>query len=348
MAGLSSIDISLSLGSIGHFALEWPFGQAAGDLASLLKRDRKVLIFRVVEGHWPLLICAGWLRKWAVGSTVATLSGPDLNGLAAKRVVAYEAGSSQAEQVGAADDILKQIARENLGASATDADRDLSAFGFLVAADASGCVSQSRGFAWREVARVWGDLVQASIEDGAELLWAIEPIGASAMMLKTWAGQRADRSFPHGGPALEFSEARGNLSGAQYIEDWLDEHNVIYVGGSGQEDQRTWLELEGSMATDAMARSEAFHNASSLGTDSTALTDAGNSKLSKLGPIKRLEGTLTESPGQIFGIHWRIGDLVTASHLGKAHKVIIRQVSLSKRGHSATSVLSKFSVRASA
>jgi hypothetical protein len=346
MAGLSSVDITLGLGMVGQFSIEWPLPNAAkaGDLAYLMRKDRKILIFRDLPGHWPLLVCSGYLRAWAMGSKVAKLQGPDLNDLMARRVVAYEAGSSQAKKTDQVDDIIKALGRENLGASATDSARDMSDYGFLVAADTGAGPSVTKAFAWREIPRVVADLIASGKEDGTEVLWQIEPLGYASAMLKTWASYRADRSFPNGSPPLEFSEDRGNLIDPEYSEDWRKEANVCYAGGSGKEDKRTVQEVEGSEATDPLVRKEIFTNATAQGTDTTALTDVGNSKLQARAAMRGFKGTLQESQGQLFLIHWRLGDLVTARHLGQPHKVMIRTVAIAKRPHSPTSVLAKFSI----
>lgn len=344
MVGLSAIEITTGLGMAGQFSIEWPFGPRGQELPSLLRKDRQILIFRLLEGHWPLLMCKGFLRFWELGSKVARLAGPDLNELPARRVVAYKAGSSQASKTDQVDDMIKALGRENLGASATDTDRDLSSWGFLVAADTSAGPSITKAFAWRELPRVMADIIQAGKEDGTEVLWQIEPLGKSSAMLKTWAGYRADRSFPAGRPALEFSEARGNLINPRYIEDWRTEKNTMYAGGSGKEADRTVVEVEGSEATDALARREGFINATAQGTDTTALTDVGNSKLAGYRPLKGFRGTLRESQGQIFGIHWRLGDLVTAKHLGKPYRVMVRGANISKRPGQPTAIHSQFSI----
>ena len=346
LTGLSAIDIALVLGGSGHFALEWPLGQQGEDLARLLRKDRRVVILRKLPGLSPIVICSGFLRAWTLGQGLAKLAGPDLNSLLGRRIVAYEAGSSQASKSGEADDLIKALARENLGASATDADRDMSDYGFLVAADATAGPSIDKAFAWRELPRVVADLCNAAREAGTEILWQIEPLGLSGAILRTWAGYRGNRTFPSGGPPLEFSEARGNLTDAEYFEDWRQEANLCYAGGAGREAARTVLEVEGSGATDPLSRIEAFINASSQGTDSTAVTDMGKSKLAANRPVRGFRGTLRESPGQIFGVHWRLGDLVTARHMGRPHNVLIRAVSISKRPFAPTEILSKYSIEA--
>ena len=348
MIGLSSVDIIVGLGIEGQWAIEWPLhsSRQAEDLPWLLAKDRKVTILRKVEGHWPIVVCSGYLRSWALGSRSVSLKGPDLNELPSRRIVAYEAGSSEADKNDLVDDMIKELARENMGASATDTDRDMSSYGLIVATDTSAGPTVKKAFAWRELTRVITDVVGAGKEAGTEVLWQIEPLGLASAVLKTWAGYRADRTYPSGGPALEFSEARGNLLEPVYTEDWSQEANYCYAGGAGKEDERTVVEVEGSEASNPLARREIFTNASAQGTDTTALTDVGNSKLQEAGPIRGFTGTLRESPGQIYGIHWRLGDLVTARHLTRPYTVMVRTVSIAKRPGAPTAVLSKFSIEA--
>jgi len=66
-----------------------------------------------------------------------------------------------------------------------------------------------------------------------------------------------------------------------------------------------------------------------------ALTGAGNDALSKYRPTTRFTGALVDTPESRYGVHWRLGDRVTASFRGRQFDVIIRavQVSVNQAGN---------------
>ena len=100
---------------------------------SLFVKDGVIENWRSVDGGPPYLDTERvWLqRRWKKviksGLRLWQVTCVDLNHLLGRRFVDYYAGSAQADQSRAADDLGKQIVQENLGASATDATRSLAA-----------------------------------------------------------------------------------------------------------------------------------------------------------------------------------------------------------------------------
>jgi hypothetical protein len=110
------------------------------------------------------------------GNDVVILSGPDGNDLLDRRIIGYVAGSSQADKTNQADDMMKEIVRENLGSSATVPARNLTDLNFTVAGDTSSAPSITKGFAWQNVLKVLQDIAFISAENGIYLYFNVVPL----------------------------------------------------------------------------------------------------------------------------------------------------------------------------
>ncbi len=96
-----------------------------------------------------------------------------------RRIIAFAAGSSQSAKTDNVDDMMKEIVRENLGASAGNdgfgASRSFDATFFSVQADATLGPSITKNFSWRNVLIVLQDLSDVAREAGTELYFAVVP-----------------------------------------------------------------------------------------------------------------------------------------------------------------------------
>lgn len=307
---------------------------------SLFKKDGAIEIWRSVDGGqpyldtgtvWqirrPLKVIKGSQRLWRINCF-------DLNHLLKRRVVDYAAGSAQADQSRAADDLGKQIVRENQGSSATDTSRSWATY-LDVQANATAGPTVTKKFSERNVLTVLQEIAQASFNAGTYLVFdtvcSVPPGSGSAMKFefRSYTGQRGvDHRFPGGNPPLLIGPDFGNLDDIEYQEDAENEITRAIVGGQGQQAARAFRRKNDTtrQGESPFALIEAFQNAT--GEASTAGLDVEADALLKSGrPRRTLTGQIVPTSGLIYGVHYNWGDYVTAqvdgdsfdAHLNMVH-----------------------------
>ena len=288
----------------------------------------------------------GLMRDWDLWSgdddEGTDVSGPDQNDLLDRRIVAYPAQSTQSAKTDYADDMMKEIVAENMGASAA-ADRDLTALGFSVAADLGAGPSITKGFAWKQQLKTLQDISQASRSEGDEVFFAVVPLTNLLFQFQTFTGQPGvDRTQTGSANPLTIGQEWGNLKNPSLAYRHSRERNYIYAGGQGDAAERLVVEVSDAtrIAVSQWGRREAFANATSDKTVA-ALTGAGNDALSKSRPTVRFSGTLIDSPEARYGVHWGLGDKVTASFRGQQFDVIVRAVQVSVNQAGKENVMAK-------
>jgi hypothetical protein len=318
---ISALSYIQTLNGIGRWSLTLP----SSIDASLILPDRMVEIWRSV-GDGPLrLEMAGLVDGIDYSDTggvdLITLSGRDGNGLLDGRIVAYPAGSSQASKTDNADDMMKAIVRENLGASASAA-RDLSAAGVSVAADLGLGPSVTKKFSWKNVLQALKDIADSAQQAGTPVYFQMKPNVLSATQIG-WvfvtAVNRlgADRTYASGTPTV-FGKEWGNLDNPRLSYDWGDERTVVYAAGQGEGSDRVQATVEDTARSgrSVWARREVFQDARNEET-STAVTSRANETLNASRPKVRFTGDLKDTAQTRYGVDWQFGDLVTATYAGK-------------------------------
>ena len=81
------------------------------------------------------------------------------------------------------------------------------------------------------------------------------------------------------------------------------------------------------IATSQWNRREVFASSNSKVT--ATITASGNDKLAKERPTIKFTGSIVDIPEARYGVHWFLGDRVTASFRGQQYDVIIRAVQVS-------------------
>jgi hypothetical protein len=98
--------------------------------------------------------------------------------LITRRIVPYAAGTSQASKTTptAADDLIKTVFKENAGSSATDANRDLSAY---ISVQANLTLGQliTKNFAWQQLLSTLQAMAQDSTIKGTYIAFDIVALG---------------------------------------------------------------------------------------------------------------------------------------------------------------------------
>ncbi len=254
------------------------------------------------------------------GNRFIKIAGPGVSELLVRRIVAYAAGSAQADQTDNTDDMAKEVVRDNLGADAA-AGRNLASVGggFAVQANVGGGPSITKAFSWKNVQKVVEEIAGASQQGGTELYFDIVPsitdAGRVTFQFQTWTGQRgADRTADSESPVF-FGEQWGNLENPLYSEDYRNTVNYVYVGGPGEGASRETTEVSDSVRIGASIwnRREGFKDARNTEPgDTAARTTEGNQMLNQGRPRLRFSGDVVDTEQARYGRDWFFGDRVTA------------------------------------
>lgn len=297
---------------------------------SKVQEDTRVVIYRKPRGGVRAIDFCGFVRKVAKstlgGHPAFTVSGYDLNYLLGNpggqtgRIVAYAAASSQAAKSDQADDMMKAIVRENLGASAIAA-RNLTAYGFTVQADVGLGTSIEKAFAWRNVLAVLQEIADAShVTEATCVYFGIVPLNIGwECEFRTKVGQWGnDHRFPSG-PAgsVVFGLEFANLAEVERSTDYSDEVTYAYAGGQGEESAR--VIKESSQATrlgmSPFNRRESFIDARQATIDNQ-VQDAADGAVRDGRPHNLFTGKVLDT-SQVYGRDWGHGDYVTGVYAGE-------------------------------
>jgi len=298
----------------GVAVMQMLYEEGAFDMSLLPQmKDARLVIWRKPENGLNSIAWAGKIRGWKIKrqskSLRVTLRAVDYNDELLTRIVAYPAGSSQSAKSGLADDIMKEIVRENLGASAPSA-RDISATGFYVEADASLGTTLEKGMAWENVLDTLQEISKASFRTPATgVTFGVIPLGKGVerefvTRIGQWGADQRGR--------LTFSEANGNLVNPEVEIDAFDELTYIYAGGQGQGVDRMIVEAEDAWrcAETPLNRREAFFDGGNYETEN-ALTAVAEGKLESGRPVFRADFEVQDTEQVVYGRDWGLGDLTT-------------------------------------
>lgn len=310
---------------------------------SLFKKDGVVELWRSIDGGAPYLDTETvWLqRKWKKiikqGLRLWQITCVDLNHLLKRRFVDYAAGSAQADQSRAADDLGKQIIRENLGSSATDTTRSLATY-LTVQANATAGPTTGKKFSERNVLTVLQEIALASFNNSTYLVFdtvcSVPPGSGSAMQFefRSYTSQRGvDHRFPGGNPPLLIGPDYGNLDDVEYEEDAENEITRAIVGGQGQQANRTFSRKDDTAreGESPFALIEAFKNATGESA-AAGLANEADALLKSGLPRKGLRGRIVPTSGLIYGVHYRWGDFITAQVDGDSFDAHLNQVHVTR------------------
>lgn len=309
----AKLDWTRAVNDVGGCVLTFGSEQADWRLFGV---DRRLEVWRVLDTGLSRLVRVYLIRRidretTAQGRSTITISGVDANDLLARRIVAANAGAAAAEKTDQADDMIKAIAREQLGASAATG-RTWTANGFTVAGDLGLGPSLTKSFSRRNVLAVCQDIALAAYDLGTAVYFDVVEDTLDSFQLRTYTGQRgADRT----GQGTPFSLLRGTLTSAAVSQDWTAEQNYLYVAGQGVEADRTVVEVSdtSAIAASPWGRCEGLADGRSY-TDSTSLTSYGRVALQKRKATRRFQALLADGPGSRFQLDWDFGDLLTAEY----------------------------------
>jgi hypothetical protein len=304
-----------------------------------IERDQMVEIWRSVDSGIAQFEMLGLVRRYQVqeaanGVRTITLSGLDGNSLLDSRIVAYAAGTAQTRATSYADDEMKAVVRENLGASATDTERDLSTYGFQVEPNLSLGPAIEKRFSWKNVLATLQEFSKIAYEEGTPVYFDMVPRIVSntrlAWRFETYINQPgADRTYASGNPTV-FSSEWGNLIEPVLTLDYSDERTVVYSGGQGEGSNRLVQEVKANTLIDysPWSRRETFYNASNQANTAAALIKLGKKQLREYRVRPAFQGKLLSTTHTRYGVEWKFGDRVVASFNGRQFEGLISGVAI--------------------
>jgi hypothetical protein len=292
-----------------------------GDV-SLYRLDGRLGVWRDSGQGYRLDTETVWLiRKWQrvlseSGERRLRITAYSAGELLQTRIVAYAAGSAQADKTDHADDMIKAIVRENLGSLAT-ASRDLSAL-LSVQADAGLGYSMSKAFSRRNVLTVLQEIAETSAESGVPLFFDVVTPTAGALEFRTYTNQRGvDRTMSGPAPMILAPE-RGSIASGDLIDDYSGEITVVYAAGQGEGDKRSVRTSQDTtrLAASPFNRREYLRDARHV-EDPANLVYEGASALHAGRPRRLFTSRINDTTQLSYGEDWRWGDKVTVQYEGQ-------------------------------
>ena len=100
-------------------------------------------------------------------------------------------------------------------------------------------------------------------------------------------------------------------------EDWEDEWNFVYATGQGEGDQRVVKTAQDDIriGISPFNRREYVRDSRQASIDESVQAEA-NAALEEGRPKRVFNGTISQTEGCIYGVHWEWGDIVTAEYDG--------------------------------
>ena len=249
------------------------------------------------------------------GNHQIDLYAKDLNMLLDTRIVAFAAGSSESDKTDYADDMIKEIVDENM-VSCTTAARNIS--NLTIAPELSASESITKAFAWRNLLRTVQEICETATEEGTRTYFDIVRTDRATFQLRTYTGQRGNDHSRTSGDMRLVGEKYGNLISPAFGTYHADEYNYIFAGGQGEEDDREIVEVSDSTRINAgypFNRKEKFSDARHADT-TEGVTSSANQALGEGVPKQIMSGSLVDTPGMQYGIHYGFGDILSVEAFG--------------------------------
>lgn len=259
-----------------------------------------------------------------------------------KRIVAYVDGTPQTTKTMPADDMIKAIVRENLGALATDYHRDLSDWLIVESDSSSAPIVTKSEYGMQMVLPILNDICQLSESAGIYLSYDIvydESIGK--LVFKTYTKQRgADRGSMSPSPIYlshhtdPVNVMGGGLNYASIEIDATDERSYIYSGRQAQDTNAIFAEIGNTIAlgTGPLARSEDFITTGESVEYNDVMREAHAQLQDKFRNLI-LNAHIEETDSMQFGQDYGFGDVVALRYLGTTLNIHLSEFRISVDGN---------------
>jgi len=343
LSRMSQFRYTRTLNKTGYFSIDWPVSYNFEQInispltLAFLRRDARIEIWRqnsvgVLQLEFLGLLQYYQFRTDENGTTILVLAGVDLNGLLDRRIIAYRSATAQATAKDeAADDLIKRLARENLGGSSVAA-RDMTLTGELtIETDLTAAPTISRSMEWKHLLSVCQQIAETSRQQGVELYFGIDANSPDNWRLLTrinqW-GQDRTTTGDQGKIGLE----NGNLAQPELTTDWNDEISHVTAGGRGRTN-RALETAENTIVINSsrFARKEGFKNASREDIPA-AIQSAAEEHLEKNRATLSFSGVLVETKGFVFKRDWDFGDQLSWNYLGFQGNAVVKTIDIKVDG----------------
>jgi len=303
---------------------------------SRLAIDSQIEVYRAVgygamqlEGDTTYFIRQPEPKTLANGVHVIKLTAYSALELLARRSVAYDAGTAYTDKTAAWDNMLRAIVRENYGSLATDTARNLSPW-MTVQVDTGWGASTTETFPRQIVLNVLKGIVDKIRGTGVYCTFDVVRTDRSIFEFRVFLGPRGQDHSSTGTLPVVVSEDRLNLLEPSLVFDWTDERNYIYATGQGQGTERIVKTAQDNVriGISPFNRREFVQDArqASIPESVQSIADAA---LQAHRPKRIFTGTISQTDGCLYGIHWKWGDIVKAEYLGYTFDCYVDAVTVS-------------------
>lgn len=249
----------------------------------------------------------------------------------AKRIVAYVAGTPYAlKEDMCADDMIKEILRENIGAEVTDGARDLSQW--LVIEENKGQAPKITldDFAFQQILPLLGQICDKSEAAGTYLSFDIVYDDAlEKLVFKTYTGQRGTNRGKDSLMPLYLSHHSdyanvmgGNLSYASVETDATDEVTFVYSGKATEQTNNFFVTLanQSTINTSPFGRAEDYLTTGDS-LDYYDMMVEAKEWLQHKHRLFRLNAHVQSDASLQFGRDYGFGDLVLFRYGGETYNI---------------------------
>lgn len=261
---------------------------------------------------------AYFLQNWEFwtdgeGAEYIRLTALDANWLLDTAIVWAYAASAGARKTAIPDDMMKAIVEEQLGVTAGTTRTKLTCAPDLGA----GGASITKSFAYRNVLTIVQELAELANEGGVKLCFDVVRTAPGAFEFRTYTGQRGQNHGRLSGDPRLVGKQYGNLSEESFGAYHGDERNVVLVGGQGEEAARAMAMRSNTTRVNASKWNRREYFKDSRNDETTAALEAdGDAALDEFKPRQVLTGTLHDTPGMQYNIHYGFGDVLSVEAFG--------------------------------
>lgn len=337
---VTEYDYTLIANDTGTFRIKLP----AKFNRKNIRLDNIIEIWRGFEPGTLKCEFTGFIRGWVfsdeAGVESTELYGYSLMELLKRRIVKDYAGSAQAKMTNEADDMIKAIVKDQLGADTTAA-RDLTSVGggFSIQSDLADGESLTKEFAYKTVLEICQEVADASKQAGTEVYFDIVPVytsvttGMIAFQLQTFTDQRGnDRTWDSNTPVYVGIDW-GNLENGSLEYDYTEEVNYVYALGQGEGVKRETSETSDTarIGLSIWNLREGAKDARQVDIgDTAALAGEANTYLNEKRPKIKFTGDIIETPAFRYARDWWFGDRVTLVYANLEMDAMISKVKVGR------------------
>ena len=234
------------------------------------------------------------------------------NSLLSRRVILPTAGSEFNSQSGPADTVLTNIVLANAGSMAAS-QRQIPEFTVTTATGSA--TNYTSEFRYENLYDSCIDIITSIREAGSSTAcdFSVESSGIAGFNFRTYYPYYGNDKTTGTASAVVFSLERSNMNVPGYLDNHAEEVTSIFVLGSGEGANRNVYNIvsESASSVSVYNRIESQVDAQEA-EDAAAITAVSNLALQENRRIRQLSFVPVETESTRYGLHWVLGDLVTA------------------------------------